>query len=146
MAQALLPNWLVGPITYRDLCLELGDATTTVYWCQRHKLLSDSKNCARCGAGMNLVKQKDVSCGLGWRCTRKRCRKELALRSGTFFEGQQEMIMIMIMIDYLLTLYTGSNIAMEQVIRVLHLWSTKTPLGKMMVEVEVSLQYGLTCT
>ena len=83
MAQALLPNWLVGPITYRDLCLELGDATTTVYWCQRHKLLSDSKNCARCGAGMNLVKQKDVSCG---------------------FEGQQEMIMIMI--NYLLTLYT----------------------------------------
>ena len=64
MAQALLPNWLVGPITYRDLCLELGDATTTVYWCQRHKLLSDSKNCARCGAGMNLVKQKDASCGL----------------------------------------------------------------------------------
>ena len=76
----------------------------TVYWCQRHKLLSDSKNCARCGAGMNLVKQKDVSCGLGWRCTRKRCRKELALRSGTFFEGQQEMIMIMI--NDLLTLYT----------------------------------------
>ena len=32
---------------------------------------------------------------------------------------------------------------MEQIIRVLHLWSTKTPLGKMMVEVEVSLQYGL---
>ena len=33
---------------------------------------------------------------------------------------------------------------MEQIIRVLHLWSTNTPLGKMMVEVEVSLQYGLS--
>ena len=92
MAQAILPNWLVGPITYRDLCLELGDATTTtVHWCQRHKLLSDSKNCTRCGRGMHLVKQKDVSCGLGWRCPRKGCRKELALRSGTFFEGWMEM-------------------------------------------------------
>ena len=38
---------------------------------------------------------------------------------------------------------TGSNIAMEQIIRIMHLWSTKTPLGKMMVEVEVSLQYKL---
>ncbi|KAL5488798.1 hypothetical protein EMCRGX_G017798 [Ephydatia muelleri] len=36
-----------------------------------------------------------------WRCTTKRCRKELALRSGTYFEG--------------------SNIAMEQIIRILHL-------------------------
>ena len=101
MAQALLPNWLVGPITYRDLCLELGDYCVLVP--ETQAALRQQELC-KMWSRHESRKAKDVSCGLGWRCTRKRCRKELALRSGTFFEGQQEMIMIMI--NYLLTLYT----------------------------------------
>ena len=53
-----------------------------------------------------------------WRCPRKGCRREVSLRKDTFFEG--------------------SHLEIEKILRILHLWSTKTPLNKMRVEVEVS--------
>ena len=88
MAQAQLPQGRVGPITYRDLCAALSDAECSVYWCQRHKLLADHKNCPKCGKDMHLVKRKAVNKEeMGWRCPRKGCRQEVALRRGTFFEG-----------------------------------------------------------
>ena len=75
--------------TYRDLCLALSDGASTVYWCQRHKLLSDSKIFPKCGRDMHLVKRKDVTLRVCVGCPRLRkgCRKEVSLRSGTYFEG-----------------------------------------------------------
>ena len=88
MAQAQLPQWLVGHITYRDLCTALSDVESTVHWCQRHKLLAERKSCPKCGRDMHLVKRRAVNKEqMGWRCPRKGCRQEVALRSGTFFEG-----------------------------------------------------------
>ena len=61
MAQAQLPQWLVGHLTYRDLCAALSDAESTVHWCQRHRLLADKKSCPKCGRDMHLVKRKAVN-------------------------------------------------------------------------------------
>ena len=56
--------------------------------------------------------------GVLWRCPRKGCRREVSLRKDTFFEG--------------------SHLEIEKILRILNLWSTKTPLNKMRVEVEIS--------
>eukprot|EP00731_Ephydatia_muelleri_P030038 Em0021g561a len=121
MAQAQLPQWLVDHITYRDLCRALSDVESTVHWCQRHKLLAERKSCPKCGREMHLVKRKAVNKEeMGWRCPRKGCRLEVALRSGTFFEG--------------------SKLGIEKIMRMVYLWSVKTPLVKMKEEIEVAAQ------
>lgn len=74
---------LAAAITYWQLCRELPDPSTTVRWCQRVRLLPSDKNCS-CDRAMHLVKRKGPE-GVGWRCPRKGCRKEAALRGGTFF-------------------------------------------------------------
>eukprot|EP00731_Ephydatia_muelleri_P039177 Em1181g1a len=66
---------------------------------------------------MNLVKRKSIPEERGWRCPRKGCLKEVALRKGTFFEG--------------------SHLEILQILRLLHLWSTKTPVGKAQDELKV---------
>ena len=63
MAQAQLPQWLVGHIMNRDLCTAL----MSVHWCQQHKLLAERKICPKCGQEMHLVKRKAVNKEqMGW--------------------------------------------------------------------------------
>ncbi|KAL5502706.1 hypothetical protein EMCRGX_G009521 [Ephydatia muelleri] len=81
------------------------------------KLLPSSKTCS-CGRAMNVVKRKSSLEERGWRCPRKRCLKEVALRKETFFDG--------------------SHLEILQVLRLLQQWSTKTPLGKAQDEVQVA--------
>ncbi|KAL5515970.1 hypothetical protein EMCRGX_G001225 [Ephydatia muelleri] len=107
---------LIHPMTYFELCGELVDHATTIRWCQKLKLLPSSKMCS-CGRGMHLVKRKDSPEQLGWRCPRKGCRKEVTLRKGTFFEG--------------------THLEIQVILRLQHLWSTKTPVGKAQDEVKV---------
>ena len=119
MAQAQLPQWTVGSMTYRELSLALFDGEAAVHWCQRHKLLSDSNMCPKCGTDMRLVKRKGTNPeNMGCRCPRKGCRKEVALRSRTFFEG--------------------SHLLISQILSMIYFWSTKTPVGKVMAEVDIS--------
>ncbi|KAL5502087.1 hypothetical protein EMCRGX_G008805 [Ephydatia muelleri] len=69
---------------------------------------------------MHLVKRKDSQEKMGWRCPRKNCRKEITLRRGTYFEG--------------------SHLEIQVILRLLHLWSTKTLVGKAQDELQVSTQ------
>ena len=63
---------LVPSMTYRELSLALFDGEAAVHWCQRHKLLSDSKMYPKCGTDMHLVKRKGTNLeNMGWRCPRK---------------------------------------------------------------------------
>ena len=118
MAQAqVIALPIVVSKLYRNLCLELCDVESTVSWCQRFKLLARQKNCPRCGKDMQLLKRKDNPEQVGWRCPRKACRSEVTLRSGTFF--------------------VVSRLPIEKIVRILHLWSSKTRVGKMMVEAEI---------
>ena len=74
---------------------------------------------------------------MGWRCPRKGCRPEVALRSGTYFEGSFHMKM-QFLYPGLLSI-AGSKLGIEKIMRMVYLWSVKTPLGKMKEEMEVRL-------
>ena len=76
---------LIEPLTYFELCRELVDHDSTIRWCQMMKLLPSSKTCS-CGRAMNLVKRKSSPEERGWRCPRKGCLKEVALRKGTILK------------------------------------------------------------
>ena len=50
---------------------------------------------------MHLVKRKAVNKEeMGWRCPRKGCRQEVALRKGTFFEGIFNSLKIQKQVQY----------------------------------------------
>ena len=85
---------------------------------------------------MHLVERRKAGKeGAMWRCPRRGCRKEVSLRKGTFFEGISfDDLCVMY---YIFILAVGSNLEIKKILRILHLWSTKTPLNKMMAEVEV---------
>ena len=93
MAQAQLVRHAVGNITFSDFsdfCVAVADPEECVFWCQRHQLLPESMACPKCTRDMHLV-TRDGSHGaegMVWRCPRKGCRKEVSLRSCTFFEGK----------------------------------------------------------
>ena len=88
IVQAMLPSWLVGNLSYGDLCVAVSNGRSAIHWCQRHHLIPNvSKQCPRCGWDMNLADRGSGPEGLAWRCPRKGCRKEVSIRVGTFFEG-----------------------------------------------------------
>ena len=103
------------------------------------KLLPSSKTCS-CGRAMNLVKRKSSPEERAWRCPRKGCLKEVALRKGMFFEGMYESFLTRYV--NLSTLRfnhnSGSHLEILQILRLLHQWSTKTPVGKAQDELKVS--------
>ena len=78
-------------------------------WCIREKLLSTVKDCPACSQEMRMAKRKRPE-GVGWRCPRKVCRKEVSIRKDTFF--------------------SGSHLKMEVIIWLILLWATKTTVGK----------------
>ena len=67
MAQAQLPQWTVGSMTYRELSLALSNGEAAVHWCQRHKLLSGTSCCltARCALSVEqtcvLVRERALT-------------------------------------------------------------------------------------
>lgn len=113
MAQAQLPSFT---ISYGDLCRQLSSIPNTITWCKQKNLLPSEKRCI-CGRDCRIVKRSSFPEGECFRCPRKGCQKVTSLRSGTFFEN--------------------SKVPLEKIIRLIHLWSTITPLNVMMKELQV---------
>ena len=103
-------------ITYGDLCHQLNSIDDAVRWCQQKGLLPKMKVCV-CGQQCRIVNRQSYPEKKAFRCPRKGCQKVVSLRTGTFFEN--------------------SNLPLEKVLRMLHLWSTTTPLINMRMELEV---------
>ena len=80
-------------------------------------LLASSVDCHACGRSCRLVKRKTTPEGKVWKCPRKGCQKEISLRKGSFF--------------------ANSHLPIEKILRLIHLWASKTPLRKMIDEVKV---------
>ena len=56
--------------------------------------------------------------GVCWRCPRKGCQKLYSLRHNSYF--------------------SNSKLSLEKILRIVHMWSTKTPLGDMMKELKIA--------
>ena len=74
-------------MNFRELVFATVDVESTVNFLQRVGLLHSFRGCPHCETSMRLKKvnsgkSKD---GFVWRCRGKRCKKELGLRTGTFF-------------------------------------------------------------
>ena len=95
------------PRFFPVFCRELVDHTSMIRWCQTLKLLSSS-------------------------------RKEVALRKGTFFEGMDvNFFPCQLIYKPSLLSNSGSRMEIQVILRLLHLWSTKTPVGKAQDELQV---------
>ena len=103
-----------GIISYADLCRTLH---SIVRWCRAKSLLPVSRDC-ECGCSCRVAKRPRYPEGECFRCPRKGCQKQISFRTGTFFEN--------------------SNLPLEKILRIVHMWSTVTPLNKMRKELDVS--------
>ena len=72
---------------FRDLFVILGSFQNVFNFFVSQKLLASCQQCSRCGSNMELTETTRVNDGYMWRCTNKRCRTWLSIRSGSFFEG-----------------------------------------------------------
>ena len=103
-------------MTYADICRVLNSTQSSVRWCRAKSLLPTSHDC-ECGCDCRIVRRPRYPEGECFRCPRKGCQKVSSFRTGTFFEN--------------------SNLPLEKIIRLIHLWSTVTPLNKMKKELDV---------
>jgi hypothetical protein len=106
-----------GLISYADLCRTLHSIDATVRWCRAKSLLPVARDC-ECGCDCRVVRRPRYPEGECFRCPRKGCQKLISFRTGTFFEN--------------------SNLPLEKIIRIIHMWSTVTPLNRMRKELDVS--------
>jgi hypothetical protein len=88
-----------------------------IKWCQDNDLLSKKRICIVCTANCRIVKIFYLE-GIAWRCPKKGCQKITSIRANSFF--------------------SNSNLSITKIFWIIiYLWSRKTPLGKMMMDVEV---------
>ncbi|XP_068757537.1 uncharacterized protein [Montipora capricornis] len=72
---------------FSDLLVILGKYQNVFNFCVSQKILASCQQCSQCGSKMELTETTRVKDGYMWRCTNKRCRTWLSIRSGSFFEG-----------------------------------------------------------
>ena len=117
-------HYKMTAVSYWDLGLQLKDIDSTIAWCRRQGLLADNKDCPTCGTSCRQVKRARYSEGYAWRCPKKGCQKVVSLRDGSFF--------------------SNSSLSISMILRVIHLWSSKTPLNSMMKETKVCNKYAIS--
>ena len=113
MAQAQLQE----VVSYWDLAQALTDIPTTIRWCRDRQLLAAEMVCESCGKECREVKRPRYPEGVCWRCPRKGCQKLFSLRHNSCF--------------------SNSKLSVEMILRLLHNWSTRTPLGDVIKEVKI---------
>ena len=77
---------------FSDLLVILGSFQNIFNFCVSQKLSANCQQCSRCGCTMELTETTRVKDGYMWRCTNKRCRTWLSIRSGSFFKGSNIML------------------------------------------------------
>lgn len=103
--------------SYWELAQQLTSIDTTMAWCINNGLLAQSRMCS-CGSACRKVARTRYPEGFVWRCPRKGCQKLLSLRDGSFF--------------------SNSNLSLQMILRILYLWSVRTPLNAVINETKAS--------
>ena len=97
---------------FSDLLVILGSFQNIFNFFVSQKLLVSCQQCSRCGCNMELTETTRVKDGYMWRCTNKRCRAWLSIRSGSFFEGSNIMLSSWLHLMFLWAIQiSGSRIA-----------------------------------
>ena len=97
---------------FSDLLVILGSFQNIFNFFVSQKLLVSCQQCSRCGCNMELTETTRVKDGYMWRCTNKRCRTWLSIRSGSFFEGSNIMLSSWLHLMFLWAIQiSGSRIA-----------------------------------
>ena len=142
-ARMLFSYPLIDPITYYELCRELIDHDSTI-----RCMVSDVD--ATSFKQDLLVRERDESCKrkgspeeLGWRCPRRGVERTWHSEKGRSLKVHNSDILY----DYgnyqpLRNQILGSHLEIQVILRLLHLWSTKTAVEKAQNEVKVSAWVG----
>ena len=97
---------------FHDLLVILGNFQNLFNFCMSQKILASCQQCSRCGSKMELTETTRVKDGYMWRCTNKRCRTWLSIRSGSFFEGSNITLSSWLHLTFLWAMQiSGSKIA-----------------------------------
>ncbi|XP_074606421.1 uncharacterized protein LOC141859458 [Acropora palmata] len=97
---------------FSDLLVILGSFQNIFNFCVSQKLLASCQQCSRRCCNMELTETTQVKDGCMWRCTNKRCRMWLSIRSGSFFEGSNIMLSSWLHLMFLWAIQiSGSRIA-----------------------------------
>ena len=97
---------------FSDLFVILGSFQNVFNFFVSQKLLASCRQCSRCGSNMELTETTRVNDGYMWRCTNKRCRTWLSIRSGSFFEGSNILLSTWLHLMFLWAMQiSGSKIA-----------------------------------
>ena len=93
-----------------------------ISWLMERKLIASNRLCPRCDSVMKLVECDDRSDGCKWECRKqiggKRHKIELSIRKGSWFEG--------------------SNLTLEEVLKLTYWWCRDVKQETMRFEVDVS--------
>ena len=97
---------------FRDLLVILGSFQSVFNFFVHHRLLASYRQCSQCSSDMKLAETTRVNDGYMWRCTNKRCRTWMSIRSGSFFEESNIPLSNWLHVMYLWAIQlTGSKIS-----------------------------------
>ena len=99
----------------RELQRVTDDVRSIVGWCRQHSLLATRLNCHTCGGEMTEGADNKRADGVCWRCCECNCRKEVSIRSGSFFgDGTRlELVKIVDLLYYYLYEQASAKILRE---------------------------------
>uniref|UniRef100_A0A5S6Q4E6 ISXO2-like transposase domain-containing protein n=1 Tax=Trichuris muris TaxID=70415 RepID=A0A5S6Q4E6_TRIMR len=83
-------------LPFAELCAELVyDELAALQFMKDKGLIHQHRTCARCRQSMVLRYRKDRD-DVRWRCCGKQCRKEVSVKTGTWFQGYDQPVRILL--------------------------------------------------
>ncbi|XP_068671312.1 uncharacterized protein [Montipora foliosa] len=104
---------------FSDLLVILGKYQNIFNFCVSQKILASCQQCSQCGSKMELTETTRVKDGYMWRCTNKRCRTWLSIRSGSFFEGSNITLSSWLHLMFLWAMQVSGSLSKPTVVRAL---------------------------
>lgn len=118
----------------------LSTLQNTVVFAQARHLLPTQKVCPNCGHVCSLQNDKAAIDGMIFRCLRRRCRKKLSIRNGTFFQNShlklRDILCLMFNWCYKIGVTTAMSLMSE------HVSSSRTYVDYYSFFRDICSQYG----
>ena len=119
MAANMYPN--VSNLNFRELQRVTDDVRSIIGWYRQHSSLATRLDCYTCGGEMIEDADNKRADGVCWRCCEHNCRKEVLIRTGSFF-GDVTSLELVKIVD-LLYYYLYEQASVKTLIRELQITS-----------------------